>query len=361
MSDETVERALAYFYSHNGASTFIALGFYGGEPLIAFDAIRRATDSLREYERGHETHLHMTTNGTLLTRDKWPFLIEHNFALLVSLDGPVAVHDRYRKNIGGKGTFRTIARNLLQLREYAPDYYKNRISFSCVQAPATSIRSLLRFFSRHPLVRGLRAQVAGVSPGCPELMCRLVSEVSDWEEQRSTSTEAKGEYLGRVAMGRTRGSRFRFLQDLYGKDYILFHRREICAGPGASTWINGMCVPATRRLFVARGGTLFTCERVGRSYHIGHIERGVDFERVFRMLEGHNAFHDEHCRSCWAVRLCGACQSTMGGAEGVDPERVRREYCGNERARLAEVIRTYVQVLEVNPRAWDFIEDISIS
>jgi uncharacterized protein len=354
------EKAIAHFHSHNRKSSFISLGFYGGEPLVAFDEIRATTDLCQHYERGHETHYHMTTNGTVLTREKWSFLIDNNFGLLISLDGPLAVHDRYRRNVGGQGTYRTIVRNLTELRKYAPDYYENRVMFSCVRAPATSMKMLARFFSTHPLIRGRSAQVSGVSPGCPLLMTRLLSDVKDWDELRRADGDLKHEYLRRVATARTRGGRFRFLQDVYGKPFIKLHRRRICAGPRTSVWLNGMCMPATRKLFVAADGSLHTCERVGRSYPIGHVDTGVDLDRVYEMLEKHNAFHDRRCRECWAVRLCGACQSTIGGPEGVDPARAQA-FCAEERDRISDTILSYVQVLEANPRAWDFIEEISVS
>lgn len=360
MTEETAFKALAYFYAHNGRAATISVGFYGGEPLSAFDMIRRVTGKALEYARGPETHLHMTTNGTLLTPERFEFLVKNNFALLVSLDGAGPVHDRNRRNVAGRGTHDLILANLGRLQAFDPTFYENNVMFSCVRTPAVSLSELAEFFATHPLTRRQRVQITGVSEGAPELMRTLEAEVEDWDRLRNDHDSMTVEYLKRLFSRRVKGAKWRFLESVCGSAFTRLQRRELCDGPGSPAWINGMCVPAWRKLFVAADGQMYTCERVGRSRPIGDVDTGVDLDRVFEYLAKHHAFTDRHCTGCWAIRLCGACQSTIGGPDGIDPERVRL-HCAQERSQLAESLDLYTRLLEEDPHALDYIESISIS
>jgi uncharacterized protein len=303
----------------------------------------------------------MTTNGTLLTREKFATLVENNIALLVSLDGPREFHDRCRRTAGGKGTYDTIMSNLAALRRYAPTYFKDNVSFSCVRVPGVGLETIVDFFSKHPLTRGRGLQMTGLSPGCPE----LVRQFLDSEPEAATgraSDDAKilEEYLVGILRNRTKGHRRRALNDVFGKRYITFHRRPIYAGGSVPCGLNGMCTPGWRKLFIAADGQLYSCERVRRDWPIGHISTGIERDRVFAYLSRHAEFHKSRCENCWAVRLCGGCQSSLGGVDGIDPQRVE-EFCDFERRQIAELIELYVRVLERHAEAFDFVEDITIS
>jgi uncharacterized protein len=58
----------------------------------------------------------ITTNATLMTPDIGRFLFKEGFSVRVSIDGPREIHDEYRKDIQGKGTF---DRTLSGLKHYA--------------------------------------------------------------------------------------------------------------------------------------------------------------------------------------------------------------------------------------------------
>jgi len=95
----------------------------GGEPtLLGLDFYKKVID----LQRPHSSHKNITnslqTNGTLLT-DQWcEFLRENNFLVGISLDGPKDIHDRYRKDAGGKGSFSKVMRGLTLLQKYGVEY-----------------------------------------------------------------------------------------------------------------------------------------------------------------------------------------------------------------------------------------------
>ena len=57
----------------------------------------------------------MTSNATLIDERRAALIHRHNISTMLSLDGIGEAHDRYRKTVSGKGSFRLIERNLERL------------------------------------------------------------------------------------------------------------------------------------------------------------------------------------------------------------------------------------------------------
>ena len=90
----------------------VDLDFYGGEPLLRPDLIRRIAAPLK-VAGGGLFHGHMVSNGTLLKRGVMTELVALGIeSVKVTLDGPPSVHDRYRPYGGGAGSFSDILRGM---------------------------------------------------------------------------------------------------------------------------------------------------------------------------------------------------------------------------------------------------------
>ena len=140
--------------------------FYGGEPTLGMGLVRRCVEYARL--RHQNVTFGLTTNGTLLDDEVTRFLVDHNFALYVSLDGPRAIHDQARVLAGGGGTFDVISRNLRALKALAPEYYAKRVVFQCTISPGVDFSTLLEFFAaesglvgEHPPIISLEIPGAG--------------------------------------------------------------------------------------------------------------------------------------------------------------------------------------------------------
>lgn len=106
----------------------VDLSFWGGEPLLEWDLLKEIV-LYAESVKPKEVELQFggTTNGTLLTTDKFDFLKEHNILLMVSLDGTEDSHDLYRKNCAGEGSHKLVVENLKEALKVWP-FYKVRMS-----------------------------------------------------------------------------------------------------------------------------------------------------------------------------------------------------------------------------------------
>lgn len=85
----------------------VNVAWQGGEPtLMGLDFFRRAISYVKRYRKPGQNVLHtMQTNGTLLNDEWCAFFKEHNFLVGLSVDGPKQMHDAYRVNKGGAGSF----------------------------------------------------------------------------------------------------------------------------------------------------------------------------------------------------------------------------------------------------------------
>ena len=90
------------------------IGFFGGEPLVAWDLVREIVESAtgRAQALGAKVRFSITTNGTLVTLERAEFLARHGFSLIVSLDGPRELHDEERATPGGAGSFDAVIEGL---------------------------------------------------------------------------------------------------------------------------------------------------------------------------------------------------------------------------------------------------------
>lgn len=121
MSADIMDAALEMAFTQ--PTEVVNVGFFGGEPLVSFDLVRRGTTMARRMaaERHRKLRLIMTTNGTLLNGEHLDFLVKNRFRLAVSLDGPQKVHDRYRVDTDGHGTHATVVKNLKAALAVKPD------------------------------------------------------------------------------------------------------------------------------------------------------------------------------------------------------------------------------------------------
>ena len=123
----------------------IMLAFYGGEPLLNLMLIKQSVEYIKEKAFGKNIKFAITTNGTLLTHEIVDFLVENNFQLAISLDGPESVHDQHRKFANSdKGSFRILKENYLSILNRYPEYAK-KITFNTVLTFLAHTRRLRTF------------------------------------------------------------------------------------------------------------------------------------------------------------------------------------------------------------------------
>ncbi len=103
----------------------LQLQFFGGEPLLRFDLIKKAVAYAEKINRQMKRDLTfvLTTNGILLTKDKLDFLKEHKFVIECSIDGEVKNQLGSRKAADGKNYYRLVLENYGRLFNSGVPHY----------------------------------------------------------------------------------------------------------------------------------------------------------------------------------------------------------------------------------------------
>lgn len=119
MPKETLERVIHTTIPY-GAKNHVTYHFFGGEPLLLFDNIKRAVEII-EGAVASDIMMHplytITTNLTLLTDEIISFFKEHAVKVGVSVDGPENIHNQLRMYADGRGTFNEVHANYMRLIE----------------------------------------------------------------------------------------------------------------------------------------------------------------------------------------------------------------------------------------------------
>lgn len=288
MPEAIAEKALAWTFERLRAGGELQVGYFGGEPLMAWDLLQKY--HLRALELAKDKNLRrfkgtVTTNATLLTAEKMDWLAAHDVVVAVSLDGIRAAHDATRPFVNGRSSHAETLRGLRIALARAP-----LTEVICVIDPSTV--AYMAESARFILDQGVR------------VLSLSMNYAAAWDE---ASLRVYEEQLERV--GDEFERRFRAGEDVYiaGIDAKIIGRLK-----------DGLkdcdrCSFGVGEVAVAPSGNLYPCERlVGEdndpTWVIGHIDRGVDTEKLAGINRRRMAL-DPVCRAC-AIK--DRCMNTCG-------------------------------------------------
>ncbi|HMQ69319.1 MAG TPA: anaerobic sulfatase maturase [Ignavibacteria bacterium] len=118
MADELLEEYIKQLIESQEINE-VSISWQGGEPtLMGLDFFKRSIELANKYRKPGMNILYtMQTNGILIDDEWCRFLKENNFLMGLSIDGTKELHDFYRVDKGGHGTFDKVvkAANLMDL------------------------------------------------------------------------------------------------------------------------------------------------------------------------------------------------------------------------------------------------------
>lgn len=119
MADQMLETYLSQLLESH-ATPQVTVAWQGGEPtMMGLDFFKRSVELIEEYRKPWQTvEYTIQTNGTLL-HERWArFFRENGFLVGLSVDGPRELHDIYRVDPRGAGTFDRVMRGYDVLRSH---------------------------------------------------------------------------------------------------------------------------------------------------------------------------------------------------------------------------------------------------
>jgi uncharacterized protein len=334
--------AVASAFAHGDALDEIALGFYGGEPLLTFTLLQAAVREVREHQAGKRVALNLTTNGTLLDAEKAKFLRDEGFNILLSIDGPRHMHDRYRVFINGRGSYDATMRGLKILLDVFGSDAAEKISLNMV-VPSSSWMPYLEDFwdseSWVPRTVRVHASIVDAPPGL-----QLPPPVG---EERQT---LKCGWLSSLRAGAA--ERTPLGSSLFDFRMAKIHQRTIFAGPRKAFFPNGCCIPGNRKVFVTADGEYRICERAYGVPPIGSVREGIDLAQIRTIVERYSEASCVDCLHCWAVGLCPLCFADAYEGGRFNLAR-KRSACEDVRTQVEEDLALYGSIVEAHPEKAD--------
>ena len=274
----------------------IAVGFFGGEPLMNWDLITGVTAYVKDLtaKRGVDRTLHITTNATLLDDERIRFLDENGFSLIVSLDGPEEIHNRMRPAKSQK-TLNSQQATVANLRKFKGRGLARRTTLRSTFTGA-SIDMLPRIEYLNALIEDGCASHMSVEPcSLNETACLRLPDGHPLSLTRAHYEALAQEYhlAANWYVAQVRAGKRPSLQQFAWALRRLLYTQHSCTECGAGCGY----------LSVDPGGHLFACHREGKSI-IGHLDTGVD-EELRAKWKDNRLYTRPDCIACPIKYLCG--------------------------------------------------------
>ena len=298
MSLEVGKRALDFLIENSTGRRNLEVDFFGGEPLMNFDVVKElvAYARKREKECGKNFRFTLTTNGVLIDDDVIDFANREMSNVVLSLDGRKEVHDRYRVDYAGKGSWEKIVPKFQKLVEArgGKNYYMRGTFTHANPDFLNDIQQMLdlgfKELSMEPVV---------CAPEDPSALT---------EEDLPIVLE-QYEKLAELMLKKHRE----------GDPFTFYHYMiDLKGGPCIYKRISG-CGSGTAYMAVTPWGDLYPCHQfVGEErYKLGNIWDGVTNTEAQEEFASCNVYSREECRDCWAKLYCsGGCAANAYHATG---------------------------------------------
>ncbi|URZ01769.1 radical SAM protein [Clostridium felsineum] len=360
MSAEIAEKAIDYANLHSGKEKGVGITFYGGEPLINFALLKHSIEYSKKVIKDKRLVFSMTSNLTLMTPEIAAYLSSvEKLTILCSIDGPEEIHDSYRKDINGDGTFKRAIRGLKYLIDAFGEKASKAISINMVFTPPYSIEKVNKI---EEFVKGLDWLPKHLRISMTYPTSGSVNDTPPKGHEKDYGFElirwSEGKYINQLKGDKP--------IDMFNEEFIVrpllrIHGRRISNKSESEYPVNGCCIPGSRKLYVTVDGNFQICERINGSPIIGNVFDGIDKSKIKK--EVIKEFVDksfEDCSKCWASRLCNVCYSHCY-TDGKFDMVAKRRNCMSSRANALRSLIFYHKCSEINPEKLEYLNKIEVS
>ena len=298
MSFEVGKRALDFLVEHSGSRKNLEVDFFGGEPLMNFQVVKDLTAYARSIEQaaGKRFRFTLTTNGMLIDDDVIDFANRECYNVVLSLDGRKEIHDRFRVDYAGNGSWDRIVPKFQKfVRARGDRSYYMRGTFTHANPDfLKDIQTMLDLgfteLSMEPVV---------CAPDDPSALTEADKPI----------VMEQYEKLAELMLRR----------DKEGRPFTFYHYMiDLTGGPCIYKRISG-CGSGTEYMAVTPWGDLYPCHQfVGEErFRLGDVWHGVTNTAVRDEFAACNVYARPECRDCWARLYCsGGCAANAYHATG---------------------------------------------
>ena len=298
MSYEVGKQAMDFLVANSGTRHNLEVDFFGGEPLMNFDVVKQVVAYARSIEKQHNKNFRftLTTNGVLIDDDVIEYANKEMSNVVLSLDGRKEVHDRFRVDYAGNGSWEKIVpkfQKLVEARD-GKNYYM-RGTFTHLNPD---------FLEDIKVMLDLGFRELSMEP----VVCAKDDPMHLTEDDLPVVYE-QYEKLAELMLQK----------DKEGDPFTFYHYMiDLKGGPCIYKRISG-CGSGTEYMAVTPWGDLYPCHQfVGEErFKLGDIWQGVTAKETQEDFASCNVYAREECRKCWARLYCaGGCAANAYHATG---------------------------------------------
>jgi len=153
LSEDTARALIQAAFAAVEPGGFVQFTFQGGEPTLAgLDFFQRFMDLEAQYRtKGISVGHSIQTNGLHLNEEWAQFLKAYGFLVGISIDGNQALHDAYRVDAAGRGTWDRVTGALALLDRYGVEANVLCVVSSAVAKNPQKVYASLRKLGNHPM------------------------------------------------------------------------------------------------------------------------------------------------------------------------------------------------------------------
>jgi len=298
MSYEVGKQALDFLIAHSGNRVNLEVDFFGGEPTMNFDVVKKlvAYGRSREEEANKKFRFTLTTNGILLNDEILEFANKEMGNLVLSIDGRRDVNDRMRPTASGSGSydiimpkFKKAADSRNQTNYYVRGtytHYNTDFSEDVLHLHDCGFEQI----SVEPAVSDPKEDYALREEDVPVLL-----EQYDLLAKEIIKRRKEGRFI----------NFFHFMIDLEG-------------GPCVAKRLSG-CGAGGEYMAVTPWGDLYPCHQfVGNEeFKLGNVYDGVVNKELSGKFTSCNVYTKDKCADCFAKFYCsGGCMANSYNSTG---------------------------------------------
>lgn len=364
MEWDVAKRAIDYTCEHSGKK--IAVTFYGGEPLVKFDLMKKCIEYSKSIMSDRDLTFSFSTNLTLMTREIARYVASvDGCSVLCSLDGPKVIQDSYRVKADGTGTFDQALQGLQNLVEEMGESAKDRIIINTVVCPPYTKEKLDMIQTFFDDLDWLPKEVDKKCDYVEGGTIREEDIAVDFLNGKNIAEKYQKNELDSIRSWAldnvlNNDDKKGYASGINKNNLIKIHNRILTDIPNIRFRRNGCCIPGNRRIYVQVDGDFLVCEKIGDSPTIGNVFTGIDIKKIRKyFMEEYDQKSMKQCSKCWAINLCGICYASCFVKKGIDIN-IKNKACEYQRNQAKGELMAYYQLLEEKPDEIEKIKDIPI-
>ena len=349
------QQAVDLFLSVSKNSTDRYISFYGGEALLNYSLIEKIVNYTKEKNR--EIKFGIVTNLVVLTDKIAKFLVDNEFAISVSLDGPETIHDLYRLTKNEKKTHKAVIKNLKMLRSLDEENFLKKIIFNILIVPHKYNLNILDEYFSSDLFKDIPLESFKV--------LQLNYEDNGFFEKYDYQDFIKrfnkfsiDKFFNALTSNKTDFSDMRISYNYNIKPYKRIYFREMNRMTDYSFfWPNGICIPGLRSIFVSTNGKIYPCEKMydHNSLIIGDVFVGMNLNQIATIIDEYCKKSLNTCSNCWAFRFCEQCYLNSRKGDQYSNEK-HQQSCETTKKSMLFYFKNYLSIINKNPNAFEHLD-----